>query len=57
MSNVRKSHGRGTSGKRGLGSGSDSHKTSGSKPASLKGYKQTQGTGHSGKGGGKSMKY
>jgi hypothetical protein len=38
-------HGRGVSGKRGLGSGSDSHKTSTGKPAKLSGYKKTGGDG------------
>jgi len=42
-------HGRGTSGKRGLGSGSDSHKTSTGKPAKLSGYKKTGGDGMGGK--------
>lgn len=38
-------HGRGTTGKRGLGSGKDSYKTSTGKPASLSGYKKTKGAG------------
>ena len=44
-----KGHGRGTSGKRGLGSGKDSYKTSTSKPASVSGYKKTGGNGMGGK--------
>jgi len=48
-------HGRGTSGKRGVGSGSDSYKTSTSKPASIpSGYKKTQGDGRT---GGNTKKY
>jgi hypothetical protein len=44
-------HGRGTSGKRGIGSGSSSHKTSSSKPAKLDGFPKTDGTkGGMGKG-------
>ena len=45
-----KGHGRGTSGKRGIGSGTSSYKTSSSKPATLKGYPKTDGT-KGGKGG------
>lgn len=45
-----KGHGRGTSGKRGLGSGSDSHKTSTSKPAKLESFPKGKGT-MKGKGG------
>lgn len=50
-------HGRGTSGKRGLGSGKNSHQTSTSKPASIKGYKKTQGNGRSGKSSSGNAKY
>jgi hypothetical protein len=42
-------HGRGTSGKRGLGSGSDSHKTSTGKPAKISGFPKGDGTKKSGK--------
>lgn len=45
--------GRGTAGKRGIGSGKSGHKTSTSKPASNPGFKTTKGDGKSGKGGGK----
>lgn len=41
-------HGRGCSGKRGLGSGKDSYKTSTSKPAKLSGYPKGDGTKKSG---------
>lgn len=41
-------HGRGVSGKRGLGSGKDSYKTSTAKPAKLSGYPKTDGTKKSG---------
>lgn len=45
-------HGRGTSGKRGIGSGSASHKTSTSKPAKpAAGIKKTGGDGMGGKAG------
>lgn len=37
-------HGRGTSGKRGLGSGKGSHMTSTSKPAKASGFPMTKGT-------------
>jgi len=46
---MKTNHGRGTSGKRGLGSGSDSHKSSTSKPASISGFKKTGGNGKGGK--------
>lgn len=45
-------HGRGTSGKRGLGSGASSYKTSTSKPAkAASGIKKTGGDGMGGKAG------
>lgn len=42
-------HGRTVKGKRGIGSGSGSHKTSTSKPGSAPGYPMTKGDGKSGK--------
>jgi hypothetical protein len=48
--------GRGVSGKRGLGSGSDSHKTSTSKPAKGADMPKTSGSAKGGKSGGK-VKY
>jgi len=48
MAKGMKGCGRGTSGKRGLGSGSDSHKTSTSKPATLSGFPKGDGTKKSG---------
>ncbi len=45
-------HGRGTSGKRGLGTGKNSHKTSSSKPAKpAAGIKKTSGSGQGGSAG------
>lgn len=50
-------HGRGNVGKRGLGSGKGSHKSSTAKPASISGYKKTQGNGRSGKSSAGNAKY
>ena len=53
MEGLDMAHGRGTKGKRGIGTGKNSQKTSTSKPASLKGYSMTQGNGKGGKKGAK----